>query len=70
MKNRVSVRLDERTIMLLSEISDICGVSVSTTIRYLIDKEIDSVLDREGNVVIRSLKHSSPHPRTNPADCI
>jgi ATP sulfurylase len=64
MKGRVSVRFDERTIMLLSEISDICNTSISTTIRYLISKEIESVLDEGGYIHTRPIKHQ--HTQNQP----
>jgi hypothetical protein len=52
MKGRISVRLDERTIMLLSEISGMCSLSISSVVRYFINKEIDSVLDEKGYITV------------------
>ncbi|MDR1582082.1 MAG: hypothetical protein LBS55_02295 [Prevotellaceae bacterium] len=50
MKRRVSVRMDERTLMLLSEMAEMCGLNMSFIIKYLIKKEIDSVLDEGGYI--------------------
>jgi antitoxin component of RelBE/YafQ-DinJ toxin-antitoxin module len=56
MTNRISIRIDERTKMLLHEISDATGVSVAVVIRSFIMREVDLILDREGYIRIKNEK--------------
>lgn len=47
---RRSVRFDERTWMLLNEISSKTGAKISVIIRSLVLKGIDEITDESGNL--------------------
>lgn len=49
---RRSVRFDERTWMLLIELSEKTGSSISVIIRSMIIRGLDSILDESGNIKI------------------
>lgn len=46
---RRSIRFDERTWMLLKELSDKTGAKVSVIIRGMVARSIDALLDEAGN---------------------
>lgn len=50
---RVTVRLDERTRMLLTELSEMTGTTVSVIIRGIVKQRIESLLDKAGNWKIK-----------------
>ncbi len=48
-RTRRSIRFDERTWMLLKELSDKTGSKVSVIIRGMVTRSIDALLDEAGN---------------------
>lgn len=50
--NRRSVRFDERTWMLLNELSKKTGVSISVIIRGMVIRGMDEIMDDSGNFKI------------------
>lgn len=50
---RVTVRLDERTRMLLTELSEMTGTTVSVIVRGIVKQRIESLLDKAGNWKIK-----------------
>lgn len=51
-KKRISTRFNERTIMVLNELSERMHVKVSVIIRGLVIKGIDEITDASGNLKI------------------
>lgn len=51
--HRVTVRLDERTRMLLNELSEMTGTTVSVIVRGIVKQRIESLLDKAGNWKIK-----------------
>ena len=51
-RTRRSIRFDERTWMLLKELSDKTGSKVSVIIRGMVTRSIDALLDEAGNFKI------------------
>lgn len=49
-KKRISIRFDDRTLMLLEELSSKTKVRVSVVIRSLVIKGIDEIIDDTGNL--------------------
>ena len=49
---RRSVRFDERTRMLLTELSEKTGASISVIIRGLIIRGMDEITDESGNLKV------------------
>ena len=49
-KKRISIRFDDRTLMLLEELSSITGAKTSVVIRSLIMKGINDIMDDTGNL--------------------
>lgn len=49
---RISIRFRERTLMQLTEMSNITGVNISVIIRSLVMKGIDEITDETGNLKI------------------
>lgn len=49
---RRSIRFDERTWMLLIELSEKTGASISVIIRSMIIRGLDSIVDESGNLII------------------
>ncbi len=49
-KKRISIRFDDRTLMLLEELSSKTKVRVSVVIRSLVIKGIDEIIDETGNL--------------------
>ena len=50
--NRRSVRFDERTWMLLNELSNKTGASISVIIRGMVIRGMDEIMDDSGNFKI------------------
>ncbi len=48
-RRRISVRFDERTDMLLTELSAITGSKLSVIIRSIVQRGIEQLLDKAGN---------------------
>lgn len=46
---RITVRLDDRTSMLLNELSEMTGTTVSVIIRGIVQSRVESLLDKAGN---------------------
>jgi hypothetical protein len=61
MNNRKSIRFDDRTVLLLSEIAETCGVSISSVVKYIIQKELNSMYDENGYMVstLHNINHIS-----------
>lgn len=53
-KKRLSVRLDERTAMLLAELSEITKTSSSVIIRSIMQRGINELIDESGNWKIQN----------------
>lgn len=49
-KNRVCVRLDDRTMMYIKEVSQRNKVSTSVTLRALIERTLSEIITEEGYV--------------------
>lgn len=48
-KRIISLRLDERTAMLLDELSNITKASTSVIIRGMVHRSIEELIDKSGN---------------------
>ncbi|WP_291601967.1 hypothetical protein [Bacteroides sp.] len=48
--NRISIRFNERTLMLLAEISEKTGAKMSVVIRSFVLKGINDIVDDTGNL--------------------
>ena len=48
-KKRISTRLDERSAMLLNELSKITRTSTSIIIRGMVNRSIEELIDKSGN---------------------
>lgn len=46
---RLSVRFDERSWMLLNELSNITGANISVIVRSMVNREIEGLIDKSGN---------------------
>lgn len=56
-KNKIlMVRVDERTGLIIDELSDKLGASKSRVIRVLLQKSIDEIIDEKGNIKINAEK--------------
>lgn len=54
-KNKIlMVRVDERTGLIIDELSDKLGASKSRVIRVLLQKSIDEIIDEKGNIKINN----------------
>lgn len=49
---RRSIRFDERTWMLLTELSEKTGANISVIIRSMIIRGMDEIIDESGNIKI------------------
>ena len=49
-KKRISIRFDDRTLMLLEELSNKTSVKVSAVVRSLVMKGINDIVDDAGNL--------------------
>ena len=48
-KKMINVRFDERTVMLLNELSDITKTSISVIVRGMVYRSIEELIDKSGN---------------------
>ena len=48
-KKMINVRFDERTVMLLNELSDITKTSISVSVRGMVYRSIEELIDKSGN---------------------
>lgn len=48
-KKMINVRFDERTVMLLDELSDITKTSISVIVRGMVYRSIEELIDKSGN---------------------
>ena len=58
-KNTLSIRVDERTTMLLNELSSLTGKNISVLSRVFIMKGLNDMLDNEG--YIKLLARNKPN---------
>lgn len=58
-KKIISVRLDERTAMLLNELSNITQTGISVIIRGVVSCSIEKLIDETGNWKIHNEKNKS-----------
>lgn len=58
-KDRITVRVDERTLMLLNELSNITGARRSVIIRSMIYRSIEEIIDKSGNWKIKDERDKS-----------
>lgn len=49
-KRRISIRFDDRTLMLLEELSNKTSAKVSVVVRSLVMKGINDIMDDTGNL--------------------
>ena len=49
-KKRISIRFDDRTLMLLEELSNKTSVKVSVVVRSLVMKGLNDIVDDAGNL--------------------
>nr|DAL14101.1 MAG TPA_asm: KacT, KacA, KacA, Complex, TOXIN [Caudoviricetes sp.] len=49
-KKRISIRFDDRTLMLLEELSNKTSVKISVVVRSLVMKGINDIVDDAGNL--------------------
>jgi len=51
-KNRkITIRVDDRTDLILSELAQLCGSEKSAIIRALITMQFDKIVDEKGNIL-------------------
>lgn len=50
MKKMISIRFDDRTLMLLNELARLTGSSLSLLVRALVMRSIDELVDDNGNI--------------------
>ena len=48
-KKMINVRFDERTVMLLNELSDITKTSISVIVRGMVYRSIEELIEKSGN---------------------
>ena len=58
-KKRINIRLDERTVMLLNELSEITETSKSIIIRGMVSRSIEELIDKSGNWKIQNEKNKN-----------
>nr|DAW29908.1 MAG TPA: antitoxin [Caudoviricetes sp.] len=54
---RLVIRVDDRTSMLLSELSDITGTNTSVIVRGMIMRCVEELIDKSGNWRINNEKN-------------
>lgn len=62
-KKRISLRLDERTAMLLNELSNITRTSASIIIRGMVNRSIEELIDDSGNWKLQNEKSKKRESR-------
>lgn len=50
MKKMISIRFDDRTLMLLEELARLTGSSLSLLVRALVMRSLDELVDDKGNI--------------------
>lgn len=58
-KKMINVRFDERTVMLLDELSDVTKTSVSVIVRGMVHRSIEELIDESGNWKILNEKYKN-----------
>lgn len=58
-KRRITIRVDERTAMLLDELASITGSRMSVIIRSMIYRSIEEIIDKSGNWKIKDARDKS-----------
>lgn len=53
----INVRFDERTVMLLNELSDITKTSISVIVRGMVHRSIEELIDKSGNWSLQNEKN-------------
>ena len=56
-KKMINVRFDERTVMLLNELSDIIKTSISVIVRGMVYRSIEELIDKSGNWSLQNEKN-------------
>lgn len=56
-KKMINVRFDERTVMLLNELSDITKTSISVIVRGMVHRSIEELIDKSGNWSLQNEKN-------------
>lgn len=62
-KKRISIRLDERTAMLLNELSELTQTSTSIIIRGMVYRSIEELIDKSGNWKMQNEKNKNRKSR-------
>lgn len=57
-QQRMTIRLDQNTLMRLSEFSDATGIPVSSTVRFAINEQLNKVYDSEGYLKIEQIRNA------------
>ena len=52
-KKRITVRFDDRTMMLLNELSDMTKTNTSVIVREMVHRNIEDLIDKAGNWKIK-----------------
>ena len=58
-KKRISIRFDERTLMLIDELSSITGMNASVIIRSMTMRCIEELIDKSGNWTVDNAKNKN-----------
>lgn len=59
----INVRFDERTVMLLNELSDITKTSISVIVRGMVYRSIEELIDKSGNWRLQHEKNKEGESR-------
>ena len=49
-EKRIAIRLCDRTMMIIDELTEHANVTESAFIRYIIDRTLDKLIDKEGYI--------------------
>jgi hypothetical protein len=58
MKKKISIKIDERSLMILKEISSKRKVSLSVIVRAFLKRSVDGLIDEKGNVMCNEKEES------------
>ena len=50
--NKITVRFDDRTWMILEEIAEVTGLKVYGVVRGLVARAVNQLIDERGNLII------------------
>ena len=68
MPDRVSIRLDANTMMRLSEFSNVTGVTITSTVRFAINEQLNKVYDSDGYIkkefILQNIDSAMPADET------